>query len=196
MRLALVCVFLVLVAACGGGDDLTPGNKTPTPFVPTPDPAFSSLLSRSLNLPSISSGTCPVTPSELLSPTLPMTLGNGPVYAEGLGSDSTMHISDLVAGSDWPGSTISFAAQPGFTGLAVVRGKRLDASGAMGFDDTQNLSTLPSREDLELAQASASDQWGYWSAYVRVQQPGCYGFQVDTDSGSEEIVFNVVVGRQ
>jgi hypothetical protein len=36
--------------------------------------------------------------------------------------------------------------------------------------------------------------WSNWSAYLRMQAPGCYAIQLDGTTFSEVIVFRVVFG--
>jgi hypothetical protein len=180
-----------LVAACGGGGLPTIGSQTATPSgQQQADPDFVALAARSLNLPSASASNCPVTAAQLLSPTQPMTLGDGPIYATGLGSSSTLRVSPDANDSRYQFGTVTLTAMPDFSGKVLVRGQRIDQSGALAFYYPVD-SNGPATPVLALDTAGVA-QAGYWSSWysdVLVASPGCYAVQVDTHDKSQVIVF-------
>ncbi|MEO8457721.1 MAG: hypothetical protein ABI559_07915 [Chloroflexota bacterium] len=184
--LAATVVFaLALTVACGGGDDLTPSTVTPTPVGISSDPVFKTLLSRPLNLPSASGGDCPVTPAELLSPTSPFTVGDGPIYTTGLGSSTVLNVK---AGGDWLVGNLQWEAPTTFAEKALIRGGRIDGGGQVGFGLSAPRSNDPDRAAVELDPASDLA----WSAEVFVKSPGCYALQIDSEtSDTDVIVFHV-----
>lgn len=186
---------MLLTTACGGGGGggVYGGKSTPTHIVATPNPAFADLAGRAVNLPTATSGDCPVSEAQLLSPTQPFVVGTGPVYASGLGSSSTLHIKTLPAGGDWLGNYIVWSAGPSFEGKILIRGARIDADGLLGFDYAPNVPAEPTSDRLELDTETAEsdpDLGGWaWTSYARMKEPGCYAVQVDTEDDSYVIVF-------
>ena len=190
-RLVPLLAALLLVAACGGGG-LPAGSETPAPSDQQQvDPDFVALAERSLNLPFASSDNCPVTSAELLSPTEPMTLGEGPIYATGLGSSSTLRISPDPGDSQYQLGTVTWLAMPDFSGKVLVRGERIDQSGAIAFHYPAGISEGPGTSSLKLntMDVATAGYWSSWYADVLVTSPGCYAFQVDTQDLSDVIVF-------
>lgn len=182
--------MLLLVAACGGGS--LPGIETPAPSDQQPqlDSDFLALAERSLNLPSASAGNCPVSPAQLLSPTEPMTLGDGPIYATGLGSSSTLRITPDANDNRYQFGTVTWLAPENFSGKVLVRGARIDQDGALAFyypvDSNRPATSSLALNTADVAQAGYSSSW---FSDVLMTGPGCYAFQVDTHDSSEVIVF-------
>lgn len=190
MRAALLLAFVLLCAvACGGGSG---GNATPTRNLHPDNPAFDSLVARPVNLPSATGGECPVTESQLLSPTQPIVLGTGPVYPTGLGSSATLRIAEVPAGGEWLGNYVIWLAAPPFSGKVLIRGGRIDAEGALGFDYAPTVPVEPTSDKLEFDTERTTqdpDGWWQWASYARMKEAGCYAFQVDTDDDTYTIVF-------
>jgi hypothetical protein len=118
-------------------------------------------------------------------------LGRGPVYP-GLPSAFLMTTRDEQYGGPWFGQKVFWYVLPSYRGPALIRGRRLDAAGRMGF----NGRSVP---DPELR--IAPNQTVAWSGQprgsrgvpsgVRVLTPGCYGVQIDGSSFSRVVVFRV-----
>jgi hypothetical protein len=180
-----------LVAACGGGGLPTGSSQTATSSGQQQvNPDFAALAARSLNLPSALGSDCPVTAAQLLSPTQPMTLGDGPIYAAGLGSSSTLRISPDANDTRYQFGTVTWTAMPDFGGKVLVRGQRIDQSGALAFYYPVD-SNGPATPALALNTSDVA-QAGYWSSWysdVLVAAPGCYAVQIDTRDKSQVIVF-------
>jgi hypothetical protein len=121
-----------------------------------------------------------------------MTLGDGPIYATGLGSSSTLRISPDAHDTRYQFGTVALTAMPDFGGRVLVRGQRIDQSGALAFYYPVD-SNGPATAALALNTADVA-QAGYWSNWysdVLVTLPGCYAVQVDTEGASQVIVFLV-----
>jgi hypothetical protein len=179
------------MAAAACGDD-SGGNASPTINLHPDNPAFNALVARPVNLPSASGGQCPVSTAQLLDPVQPVVLGNGPVYATGLGSSATLRIATVPAGGEWLGNYVIWIAPPDFSGKVLIRGGRIDSDGTLGFDYAPTVPIEPTSDKLEFDTATSSqgaDGWWQWASYARMKEAGCYAFQVDTDAGTYTLVF-------
>lgn len=159
---------------------------------------WAALESRPLTLPTVAPGECPVAAShEPLSPGLTRGLGNGPWYPVGMTESGTLLVGKTERGGDWFGERVIWAASPDFTGKALIRGGRLDAPGEVRFggslipDASMIVDTKIPGTHAVTPQGSRLDNWYEWPSYSRVQQPGCYAYQVDTDNATYTIVFRV-----
>jgi hypothetical protein len=72
-------------------------------------------------------------------------------------------------------------------GPVLVRGRQLDGSHLVGFDDPASLELV-----LQPGEAVPSGGWRDYPSYTRLRAPGCYAYQVDAPSGSTVIVFRAV----
>ncbi len=164
---------------------------------------WASLERRPLHLPALAPGAaCPLVPTRQISPQYGPALGDGPVYALGFGTDSSLPAVDAAhfgtGASKWGGMKVVWVMAPGNNGAVIARGRQIDGSHALRFNgglDQQNYqgdwtvaTLLP---ELRLVWL---DQAGAWDSYVRLQAPGCYAMQVDGLSFSEILVFQAVVG--
>ena len=190
MRITITLAVVILcLGACGG--DLG-GNPTTTRNLHPDNPAFDSLAARPVTMPSASGGQCSVSPAQLLSPAQPYVLGDGPLYPAGLNSSAVLLIAEAPVGGEWLGNYVTWLAPPWFSGKALIRGGRIDAAGALGFDYAPVVPREPTSTRLQLDTESTSpdpDGWWQWASYARMMEPGCYAFQVDTDADSYVIVF-------
>src|SRR5439155_22053442 len=71
---------------------------------------------------------------------------------------------------------------------AIVRGRSLDGTMDVGFGDASD-PLLEMRLDGGLTEGLVPGWSLYHAAVTRVQEPGCYGLQVDTADESSVIVF-------
>ena len=99
---------------------------------------------------------------------------------------------DTQYGGPWYGVKLFWYALPRYPGPALIRGRRLDGDGVLGF----NGEAAPKRE-LRLDRGETvtwTDQVpgsrGLPST-IRVLQPGCYGVQIDGSTFSRVVVFHV-----
>jgi hypothetical protein len=123
-------------------------------------------------------------------PFLGLAIGKGPLYFAGGGKVS-------IAGSGQSGG-YSFVkglwvAAPAELGPILVRGARIDPPGDLRFGDGSN----PSRE-LRLPIHSyehTGDQpagWRIFNGNLRPPSTGCYAMQLDTLTGTQWLVFEVI----
>jgi hypothetical protein len=148
---------------------------------------------RSLNLPQVGSGECPVSDLNTINSDFAPALGPGPLYPVGFDATSTMGV--VVGGfptqQGWLGMKTFWVGSPGFRGRALVRGGRLDAPGPVGFGD----GMIPDAE-LRLDATGIYPDGVTWlnnPSHTRVQQAGCYAYQVDTDDTTYTVVFRAVI---
>lgn len=188
---------MTLAEACGGGG--SGGTSTATLNAHPDDPAFASLVSRPVNLPSASAGECPVSAEQLVTPTQPYVLGDGPVYPAGLGPSAVLRIDEVPVGGEWLGNYVTWLAEPGFAGKVLVRGGRIDGAGELLFDYAPDVPREPTSDKLEFDTARISPDrngWWQWASYARMKEAGCYAFQVDTDDHSYTVVFQAEIATQ
>ena len=71
-----------------------------------------------------------------------------------------------------------------YSGPVLVRGQRLDGTGKLEGPKLESPSRLRSHES----------DWSFWPEGISVTGPGCYGIQVDTDRGTDVVVFKATGG--
>lgn len=150
---------------------------------------------RSAPLPSLSPGEpCPVTEaSDPLRPSLGLgdMLGNAPVRPVGFksGARFVFATGNAHAGSHWGGGKVVWAVEPGFDERVVINGRRIDGPELVRFgrakDDSLVLPAAPNG-----ANDTANLQgWRSFPSEVRVEQEGCYAFQIGTSTAAFTVVF-------
>lgn len=159
---------------------------------------FTELITiQALQVPAISSGeACPVSPQQVahnLSAGFGSgpAVGSGPIYAlmgeiqEGVlrysQSYSLAHYKD-----GWASSKVLWMANPKVSGNVLIRGRQIDGPNTIGF------GTGVDPESALQWQITSQNGWGSLPSETRVRAPGCYAYQVDSQEGSEVIVFQVV----
>ena len=159
---------------------------------------WATLESRPLNLPAVAPGECPASASHDLAPGLNPGLGDGPWYPV----PGNFLAGRVEAGGDWFGQKVIWVASPDFAGKALIRGARLDTSGAVRFgqslvpDDSMILDTKIPGIHAVTPGGSRLNNWYEQGTYTRVQQPGCYAYQVDTNDSSYTIIFRAALLSQ
>jgi hypothetical protein len=89
--------------------------------------------------------------------------------------------------SNWSGQKVLWVVDPAYDGPVLIRGRRIDAPGRLGFgrgstpEWTMRISPPP-------AQAFAGG-WPNFPSYTRLKDSGCYAYQVDGRNFSYSIVF-------
>jgi hypothetical protein len=139
-------------------------------------------LWRPLHLPPIAYGTCPVTTSRAAvytTRTEPWEVQFPPPE------------SSVAFGSGWAVDKTPLLLEPGFRGPFVIRGRRLDGPGELGF------SGPAGRRPFEALQF-ARDRWSLssgarhgWGVLVWMQTSGCYLLQIDGPTFSSISLFRV-----
>jgi hypothetical protein len=155
----------------------------------------------SLDLLTLPAGaSCPVSPQQVahdLSPEFGSgpAVGAGPIFAlmgemQGGALRYSQSYSQSHYKDGWAHSKVLWMAKPEVIGGVLVRGQQIDgpidAPGWIGFGtgDAPEVS-------LHWYIASHSE-WASLPSEIRVRAPGCYAYQVDSQGGSEVIVFQVV----
>jgi len=118
-------------------------------------------------------------------------VGSGPIYAlMGEMQQGVLSYSQAYSQSrykdGWAYSKVLWMAKPEVSGSVLIRGRQLDGTEAIGFGTGDD----PAFEmTWEIASGSG---WASLPSEMRIRSPGCYAYQVDSQNGSEVIVFRVV----
>jgi len=171
--------------------------------------AFVQLKQRPLTLPVIRAGDrCPVTQGSRESvPREPyifcarcVWFGRGPVYFAWAWSFQANHVEDAMfslqgvphENSDYRAKT-PWVSKPDYSGPILIRGRRLDGKGPLRFSSG---GSKP-EEDLKLDAPNRTDSthWSFWPSSMYVPGPGCYGVQLDTQRGTDIVIFSAATGN-
>jgi hypothetical protein len=199
-RLGLLVSLLCLVVAC----TTSPVSPAPSAIVTTPtsstgDAALKMLEQRSLHIPTINAGSpCPTTPVKRVDAEFGLAQGNGPAYAAIGAEKITPHAmlyyidaehfgTDVQANKGWGGQKVLWFIRPSYKGLVLVRGRQLDGSHGMRFNQLD--------QQLLMDSTFGGTPWPNFPSYTRLQAPGCYAYQVDGNGFSYVIVFQAVVNN-
>lgn len=147
-------------------------------------------LERPLQLPPAGSAGCPVTPTTTAVPFMSSVLGNGPLYVAGGSSVSIANTAQ--SGGYWFIKQV-WIADPAEPGPILVRGGRIDAPGDLRFGDGSEPAgqlRLPIHSYEHTG--GQPPGWRIFNAYLRPPSPGCYAMQLDTFTGSQWLVFDVI----
>jgi hypothetical protein len=151
-------------------------------------------LARPLQLPTASpGGRCPIEPGRTVDPAYGPAVGRGPVYAAALGADSTLLFSppERFESKSWGGNKVLWLVAPAYRGPVLIRGRRLDRSGLVRFDEGD---VPPARIRLggDPVSQGSDPRWRERPSYTRIEGLGCYAYQVDGRDFSYPIVFRAV----
>src|SRR5438034_11636820 len=187
-----VAVILLAAAALLSGPILGPGQPSPAASSRPSGAAATTLpdrwaaLERPLALPHLGTdGSCPTTGVILRSADLAPLPWPGPVVPFG-----AFHAGRLYYDADaarWDSLSL-FWVGDGQPRDAILRGRSLDGTMDVGFGDASD-PLLEMRLDGGLTEGLVPGWSLYHAAVTRVQEPGCYGLQVDTADESSVIVF-------
>lgn len=197
MRRVVLLVVAAGLVACTAGS-ATP-SSAPSPTVRL-DPVgnvlppllaeetWKELDARPVQLPKIAPGSeCPITPTTQLSSATGALAGSGPVYAVG----NVIAYGSRTSDGLLPAKVLWVAA-PSYPGAALIRGTRLDGLGGVYFSNSRQVTSLRFEFDTRI-RAGASDQgWRYLPSTVDVDEPGCYGFQIDGPEWTSTIVMRAL----
>ena len=153
---------------------------------------------QALQLPVVLPGIdpCPVSPQQVarnLSPEFGSgpAVGTGPTYA--LMGEMTAGVllydhaySESHNKDGWGYSKVLWIAKPEVTGNVLIRGRQIDGPNAIGF----GMGEVPDSE--QQWQVLSQSGWASLPSETRIRAPGCYAYQVDSQAGSQVIVFQVV----
>ncbi len=128
-------------------------------------------------------------------------LGEGPVFM-GLvwkassDSDGRFGIGPIPDSMKFAGhvrAKTAWAAEPDFSGQAIVTGRSLDATARpLQFSYAGTGPTL----SLIAPSRPADGLWSFWPTSMHIPGPGCYAIQIHTQSGADSLVFEVVAGTE
>jgi len=76
-----------------------------------------------------------------------------------------------------------WVTKPDYFGPVLVRGQRLDGEGKLGGVELE----APTRRSDE-------SHWSFWPTGLTVTGAGCYGIQIDTDQGTDVVIFKATGG--
>jgi hypothetical protein len=156
-----------------------------------------AVLQRPLHLPTLQGGgSCPLSSQQVahsLSPEFGFApaLGTGPTYPEMTEMRGGVLLYDQAYSQShykdgWAYSKVLWMAKPDVNGNVLIRGRQIDGPNAIGF----GMGDVP---DPELQwHVLSQGGWGSLPSETRIRAPGCYAYQVDSQAGSQVIVFQVV----
>ena len=75
-----------------------------------------------------------------------------------------------------------WVTRPDYSGPVLVRGRRLDGEGRL------------EGPALEAPRRGHETDWSFWPDEISVTGQGCYGIQIDTDQGTDVVVFKATGG--
>jgi hypothetical protein len=152
------------------------------------------IIFHSFDLRTLPAGSaCPVSRQQVAHG-LSQQFGSGPVVGSGtvfalIGDmdHGALHYSENRRTSNWAEWKVLWLAEPKVRGMLSIRGHQIDAA-----NFGPNWITFDP-DALELQwQIKQHDGWSSLPSITRVQSPGCYSYQIDSEKGSETIVFQVV----
>jgi hypothetical protein len=187
----------LLAAGCGGHAAAPDGLHASAGYAsyegcarPCPAGGVPSALRRPLHLPRLRSGaTCPTSATRTVG-FAGRVAGPGPVYpVEGSQTLPFDTAATAFAGSAWRGEKVLWVASARYGGPVLIRARRLDGPQAAGFGNG-----LVPVDEMQLRETGATSAyepagWREWPSFTRVQDGGCYGYQVDGTDFSAVIVF-------
>jgi hypothetical protein len=156
-----------------------------------------SALRRPLHLPKLAPGAaCPVSKVDRRVNWSKLHIfggfgtGPGPVYP-GVGGVSGLiwATRDEQYGSKWYGAKVFWFVLPSYRGRVLIRGRRLDGPGSVGFDGAERPHPELRIEPYDTVtwKGQPRGSRGIPSS-VRIRTKGCYGFQIDGTSFSRVVV--------
>lgn len=155
-----------------------------------------AILDRPLHLPTVARGeACSVTPGQNARNgyVFGLQFGSGPVSMI-IGNRGDPGHGTVILGTTqlpgWYALENVWLSGPGYQGPFMVRGQRLDGPGPVGFGGSSPAMAAfiePPGPDANTNGPYRTPPGSIW-----IQQPGCYGFQIDGLSFSETIVIDAL----
>jgi hypothetical protein len=147
---------------------------------------LTALLKRPLHFPVLRPGQlCPATHGTADGPIRPIIAQQPPVIAR----RGIAYLAPTSA-PPWLGIKTLWFSVPAYQGPFVIRAKRLDHSGPVA------LGGAPALAPLAVPSGPTTNSWNGWRTVpggTWVKSPGCYAWQVDGLTFSEEIVVKAVL---
>ena len=159
-------------------------------------------LRRPLHLPTVAAGAaCPASKIDRRIDWRRMHIfggfgiGRGPVYP-GLPSGSFVATSDQQYGTKWYGEKVFWFIVPSYRGRVLIRGRRIDAPGRVGFNGAKTPDAELRIEPYDTVSWSGQPRHGRGiPSGVRILEKGCYAFQIDGTTFSRTVVVAGDVAR-
>ena len=158
------------------------------------------IIIQALQLPVVLPGIdrCPVSPQQIAH-TLSSefgtgpAVGTGPIYAlmgemQGGVLEYSQSYNQAHFKDGWADSKVLWMANTTVDGNVFIRGRQIDGPNAIGFGRGNDPEF-----GLEWDIASGST-WRSMPSDTRIQAPGCYAFEVDSQKGTTEVIVFQVVG--
>ena len=102
----------------------------------------------------------------------------------------------LFAGSRWTGFKVLWVSRPQYDGPVLIRGRRLDGHGWVGFEQGRvPLAELQFPSGTGAGAPLSTHGWRNWPSTARLRFPGCYGVQIDGTTFSTVVVFRASAQR-
>jgi hypothetical protein len=139
-------------------------------------------LSRPLHLPRVSDDACPRSEASRPAPRTSWALGRGPAYPV-LGRIATANLRNDIVKDGWYLHKTLWAITPAYRGPLLVRGRRIDAPGAIRFG-----IALADRMHWPGAWPGTTG-WRYTPSTMALRGAGCYALQLDGARFSRVVVF-------
>lgn len=202
-----LAAFAVAAASCASNRTSQPSPTTvPAAAVTTmssvahtadatdPGGMLAALQARPLKLPQISTpGNCPITtvvssPSKDLGP----LIGDGPARPGGFNPVDGLQLAPAsrFSSDSWAGNKVLWALSSARPGPVLVRGHQLDGDHEVRFG---NAPTPVSTFVMNPAAATPLDGgWYDFPGNTRLEQAGCYAYQIDSPEETSTVVFKAV----
>lgn len=157
--------------------------------------------SRAVHLPKVAAvADCPISPTtEAPAAVLGRSIGTGPLYPiipnHGVLRVTPAQFANAISGA-LRGTFLEkviWGARPGFRQSAVIRGVDRVANTKLRFLTDGGLSP---QLRISYSTAGSAMGWPTWAAYVVVDGPGCFTFDVQGDGFSQELTFRTVLVRR
>jgi hypothetical protein len=200
---SVVALALALVACAAPSADnplhtsVSPAASTEAVGNPGPlttDAAWASLAARPLRLASVPPGApCPTSSFVPLAGSATSDgAGDGPIYPVVGGGVIGLRAANAQS---FETAKVMWVARPDYTGIALIRGRRLDADGEVIYMPG-SLDALRFELQTNVRAGSATDGsaigWRYLPSNVYLRAPGCYGFQIDAPNWTATVILSAV----
>ena len=184
------------------------------------DRQSSAYIDRALNLPKLSSNNeCPISTGDniVLSSDHGYIFGaggyffgSGPVYLALSWkpwdrAEAYFELDPRTLTSDGYRLKTPWIMHPDYNGQALIRGAQIGSDSAdeiLFRENTQAVritAEMILRSDVTGTLISAEQKnavgaiWGFWPSSMILPKPGCYAIQIDTEHGSDTVVFEAIV---
>ncbi|HZS47519.1 MAG TPA: hypothetical protein VFC63_20780, partial [Blastocatellia bacterium] len=167
-------------------------------------PPFRQLKRRPLNLPVVHKGErCPVTKGDqthvphagYIFCSSCFWFGNGPVFfalswSPQDSDEARFALTKVPYEEHAYRAKTPWVSSPDYEGPILIRGRRLDGSGGGKLRFSYNGLNLTDEMELTATRDQADpSRWSFWPTSMYVPSAGCYGVQIDTNNGTDLIVF-------